>query len=66
MQSDRWKSMSVNELWTVHEEITAILREKIEAEKADLEEQLHELEPQPRSRSAQLRYGKKLDDFLIN
>jgi DNA-binding protein H-NS len=57
--------MSVDELWTVHEEITAILSEKIEAEKVDLEEQLRrELEPQPRS--AQLRYGKKLDDFLIH
>jgi hypothetical protein len=51
----------------IHGEITAVLSEKIEAEKAELEEQLRrELEPRPRLLSAQLRHGKKLDDFLIN
>ena len=97
------KSMSVDELWTLHEETVAALARKIIAEKARLEQRLHELgqvngqgakklsharrpypqvfpkyrnpaEPaetwagrgkQPRWLAAQLRSGKKLDDFRI-
>jgi DNA-binding protein H-NS len=97
------KSMSVDDLWTLHEETVAALADKIIAEKARLEQRLHELgqddgpglkklsharrpypqvfpkyrnpaEPaetwagrgkQPRWLAAQLRSGKKLDDFRI-
>ena len=37
------KSMSINELWTLHEEITSILSTKIEAEKLKLESRLDQL-----------------------
>ena len=37
------KSMSVEELWTLHEETVAALARKIIAEKARLEQRLHEL-----------------------
>ena len=37
------KSMSVDELWTLHEETVAALARKIIAEKARLEQRLHEL-----------------------
>jgi DNA-binding protein H-NS len=95
------KMMSVDELWALHEETVAALASKIMAEKARLEQRLHELgrelgvkkmnharrpypqvfpkyrnpaEPaetwagrgkQPRWLAAQLRSGKKLDDFRI-
>jgi DNA-binding protein H-NS len=96
-------SMSVDELWTLHEETVAALADKIIAEKATLEQRLHELGQdsklgpkklnharrpypqvfpkyrnpaapaetwagrgkQPRWLTAQLRSGKKLDDFRI-
>ena len=103
MKESDLQSMSVDELWTLHEETVAALAHKIIAEKARLEQRLHELgqdngsgakklnharrpypqvfpkyrnpaEPgetwagrgkQPRWLSAQLRSGKKLDDFRI-
>jgi DNA-binding protein H-NS len=96
------KSMSLDELWKLHEEIVAELTDKIANEKARLEERLrkieaagyvreqeHERRPypkvlpkyqnpndpaetwsgrgkQPRWLGAQLRAGKKLDDFRID
>ena len=95
--------MSADELWALHEKITATLTEKITAEKTRLEKLLSQLEPvsyadarsighdrrpyprvfpkyknperpvetwagrgrQPRWLSAQLKSGKKLDDFRI-
>jgi len=36
MKSNRWKSMSIDDLWIVHEEITATLSENIAAERRTL------------------------------
>jgi DNA-binding protein H-NS len=93
------KSMSMDQLWNLHEELVAELNRKIAAEKDRLEERLHKLGSaddrlrnerrpyprvlpkyqnpknptetwagrgkQPRWLRAQLRSGKKLDDFRI-
>jgi hypothetical protein len=56
MRRKRWKSMSVDELWTIHEEITAILSDKIAAEKVALRERLRKAELQP-------GFGKKLNQL---
>jgi DNA-binding protein H-NS len=101
MKNDNLKSMSVNELWSLHESVVAELSRKMAAERAILESRLRQLGSapagevekrerrpypkvppkyrnpenrsetwagrgkQPRWLSAQLRSGKKLDDFLI-
>ena len=102
MKADDLKSMSIDELWALHLEITSVLASRISAEKTQLEERLKQLqssgtsngkfrrdrraypqvfpkyrnpaEPsetwagrgkQPRWLTAQLRSGKKLDDFRI-
>ncbi len=97
------KSMSVEELWSLHELVISVMASKISAEKARLEQRLRELGQstadsakkvsharrpypqvlpkyrnptrpsetwagrgkQPRWLTAQLRSGKKLDDFRI-
>ena len=102
MRRNDFKSMSLDELWKLHEEIVAELTDKITNENARLEERLrkieaagnvreqeHERRPypkvlpkyrnpndpaetwsgrgkQPRWLVAQLRAGKKLDDFRID
>jgi DNA-binding protein H-NS len=102
MQSREWKSMSIDKLWNLHEQLVAELNRKIAAEKAKLEERLHDLGvvnlgrkmyherrpypkvlpkyrnpkshnetwagrgKQPRWLRAELRSGKKLDDFRIH
>ena len=100
MKIDNLKSMSVDELWALHERIMEILPSRISEEKARLETQLAHLGPgavsrdrmrhpyppvkpkyrnpkrpsetwsgrgkQPRWLRAQLRPGKKLNDFLID
>jgi hypothetical protein len=58
MKSNHWKSMSIDELWTVHEEVAAILSDKIAAKKAALKEQLRKVELRPGLFSAQLRSEK--------
>jgi len=101
MKNNNVKSMSVNELWELHELVVAELNHKIAAERAVLEDRLRKLGStitspelkrerrpypkvlpkyrnpknrsetwtgrgkQPRWLTAQLRSGKKLDDFLI-
>jgi DNA-binding protein H-NS len=98
-----FESMSTDQMWTLHEKITATLAKRIAAEKTHLEERLRRLEQvsnslgrsvgqarrpyprvfpkyknperpsetwagrgrQPRWLSAQLKSGKKLDDFRI-
>jgi DNA-binding protein H-NS len=101
MKNDNLKSMSVNELWSLHELVVAELGRKIAAERAILESRLRQLgsgagtdvmrrarrpypkvlpkyrNPKNRSETwagrgkqplwltAQLRNGKKLDNFLI-
>jgi len=96
MEANDLKSMDVEELWKLHEEITAQLGTRIVAEKAKLEERLRALQSQghrmrrpyprvlpkyqnpknpaetwsgrgmrPRWLSAQMRAGKKLNNFLI-
>ena len=95
------KSMSVDELWSLHKEVDSILTHKIATEKARLEQRMRKLAPgvtgskqaharrpypqvfpkyrnpaqpeetwagrgmTPRWLRAQLRSGKKLDDFRI-
>jgi len=97
------ESMSMDELWSLHEQVALVLTRKISAEKALLEQRLREIgqstagsakevsharrpypqvfpkyrnptQPsetwagrgkQPRWLTAQLRSGKKLDDFRI-
>ncbi|MFL5239467.1 MAG: H-NS family nucleoid-associated regulatory protein [Rhizomicrobium sp.] len=97
------KSMSVNELWSLHELVVSVLARQISSEKAWLEQRLRELGQdtadsakkvsharrpypqvfpkyrnptrpsetwagrgkQPRWLTAELRSGKKLDDFRI-
>ena len=102
MRRNNLRSMSLDELWNLHEEIVAELIDKIANEKARLEERLRRIEPsgnvagleyerrpypkilpkyrnpndpaetwsgrgkQPRWLVAQLRAGKKLDDFRID
>jgi DNA-binding protein H-NS len=102
IKPDDLKSMSIDELWALHLEITSVLASRISAEKTQLEQRLkqlqssgtsngkfrHERRPypqvfpkyrnpaepsetwagrgkQPRWLTAQLRSGKKLDDFRI-
>jgi DNA-binding protein H-NS len=101
MKNGNLKSMSVDELWELHESVVAELSRRIAAERAMLEDRLRklgstitgpelkrDLRPypkvlpkyrnpknqnetwagrgkQPRWLTAQLRSGKKLDDFLI-
>ena len=99
MRLNDLRSMSLDELWNLHEEIVAELIDKIANEKARLEERLRRIEggdnvarlrrpypkvlpkyrnpndptetwsgrgKQPRWLVAQLRAGKKLDDFRID
>ena len=99
MRRNDLKSMSLDELWNLHEEIVAELTDRIANEKARLEERLRRIEggdnvarlrrpypkvlpkyrnpndptetwsgrgKQPRWLVAQLRAGKKLDDFRID
>jgi DNA-binding protein H-NS len=101
MKDGNLKSMSVDELWSLHESVVAKLADKIGEERARLEDRLRKLGStitspqlkrerraypkvlpkyrnpedrsetwagrgkQPRWLAAQLRTGKKLDDFLI-
>ena len=101
MKANDLRSMSVDELWTLHEEISSVLARRLAEEKAALENRLRQLRPistndrlpharrpypqvlpkfrnpahptetwsgrgkQPRWLTAQLRTGKKLDDFRI-
>jgi DNA-binding protein H-NS len=102
MEAQDLKSMSVDQLWNLHEELVAELSRKIAAEKATLEQRLRKLGfagtngkldrprrpypkvlpkyqnpknpaetwagrgKRPRWLRAQLRSGKKLDDFQIS
>ena len=102
MKPNDLSSMSADELWALHEEISAILVRRLAEEKAALEQRLRQLKPeggrgtferakrpypqvlpkfrnparpaetwsgrgkQPRWLTAQLRSGKKINDFLIN
>jgi DNA-binding protein H-NS len=43
MEDIDFQSMSINELWALHEAIASILSTKMKAEKLKLEQQLHEL-----------------------
>ena len=44
MKGDDLKSMSIDELWKLHEAVTFELNQKIAAEKTQLEQRLHELQ----------------------
>jgi DNA-binding protein H-NS len=99
------KSMSMDELWSLHEFVSAALARQIQAEKARLDERLRQIDPgavphnvkkmsharrpypqvfpkyrnpaepsetwagrgkKPRWLTAQLKSGKKIDDFRID
>jgi DNA-binding protein H-NS len=99
MKTDILNSMSIDELWSLHEQIRSVLSSRLSGEKARLERRLSRLKAavsarqatrrpyppvmpkfrnpmrpsetwagrgkQPRWLSAQLRSGKRLDDFRI-
>jgi DNA-binding protein H-NS len=100
MKASDFHSMTMDELWLLHQEIASILIGKISDEKAQLEKRLLQISPthdrkksserrpyprvhpkyrnpnnpgetwagrgkQPRWLAAQLKAGKKLDDFKI-
>jgi DNA-binding protein H-NS len=100
MENSDLKSMAIDELWELHEQIAAKLARELAIEKARLEERLHKIGSasntiisnrrrpypkvlpkyrnpknpaetwsgrgkQPRWLTAQLRSGKKVNDFLI-
>jgi DNA-binding protein H-NS len=44
MEADAFKSMSTDEMWHLHEQMTSILARKMAEEKAKLEERLRRLE----------------------
>ena len=44
VKGDDLKSMSIDELWNLHEAVTFELNQKIAAEKTQLEQRLHELQ----------------------
>ena len=44
MKSDVFQSMSTEELWSLHEQVTSILARKIAEEKARLEERLRKVQ----------------------
>ena len=53
MERSDWKSMSIDELWHLHEEIAAELKDKIGTEKARLEERLRKIigiDPSPKQK----------------
>ena len=43
MESNAFKSMSIDELWTLREQVASILADRITAEQAKLEEQLRKI-----------------------
>ena len=44
MKGDDLKSMSIDELWKLHEAVSFELNQKIAAKKTQLEQRLHELQ----------------------
>ena len=69
MKPDHLKSMSMDELWTLHEEITTTLATKIAAEREQLEDRLRQLnghfniERKSEVRSARRPYPTVLPKF---
>ena len=47
MRGDDLKSMSIDDLWTLHEHVTLVLGQKLEAEKAKLAQRLSQLQKAP-------------------
>jgi hypothetical protein len=54
MGSNHWDAMSIDELWDLREKVVDMLREKIAAEKAKLEDRLREIQAQ---------YGEQADRY---
>lgn len=65
MKQDAFQSMSVDELWTLHETISTILGARIESEKRQLEDRLRTLNRTftQQSREARRPYPKVLPKF---
>jgi hypothetical protein len=59
MQSDRWKSMPVDELWELHQQVVDALDERIAAQQAAFEGRLREVGLQSHLLSAKFRSAKK-------
>ena len=47
MRHDAFEAMSIDELWTLHQPIVSLLAEKLEDEKAKLQDRLDELNRKP-------------------
>jgi hypothetical protein len=63
MESDCWKSMPVDELWKLHQQVTDALNDQIAAQQAAFEGRLRKIELHPHWLSAQFRSAKKRDVF---
>ena len=51
MRHDVFGAMPIDELWTLHQTIVSMLAEKLEGEKAKLQDRLDELNRKPGGRS---------------
>jgi hypothetical protein len=63
MESDCWKSPSVDELWELHRQMTDALNDQFAAQQAAFEGRLRKVELQPQWLSAQFRSAKKRRGF---
>jgi DNA-binding protein H-NS len=63
MESDSLKSKSIDELWSLHEQVTSALVRRIAEEKAKLEERLRRLQPADGAVSSRRPYPKVLPKY---
>jgi DNA-binding protein H-NS len=65
MNQEAFQSMSVDELWTLHEKISATLATRIGSEKRQLEDRLHTLRQifKPQSHERRRPYPKVVPKF---
>jgi DNA-binding protein H-NS len=64
MKPRDFKSMSVDELWSLHERVVSVLTRKMSAEKARLDQRLRQLSREPHKMShAARRYPKVFPKF---
>jgi hypothetical protein len=62
MESNCWKSLRVDELWRLHQQVADALNDQMAAQQAAFEGRLRKVELQPQWLSAQLRSAKKYHD----
>jgi DNA-binding protein H-NS len=63
MKNSNLKSMSVDELWNLHESVVAELTDKITAERARLEDRLRKLDSSPQLIGERHPYPKVLPKY---